>query len=150
MYNPSYKVKPTYESNNLIPCDECGKNIDFTQYESHMAQHKNNIKKKKEAESINAKIPCDVCREEISFEEYQLHMAINESSNDTRAKFEKKLPPKKFNPVQNNNEFKIKSGAKPIGLQPQSNKEYTYPDRDIFDNNESAVFNPVQIGRAHV
>lgn len=63
----------------LIPCDECGEGIPFSDYENHSSEHAVKFKQIEEEKAATSKIPCDICGLEISFNQYEEHTAAHKN-----------------------------------------------------------------------
>jgi endogenous inhibitor of DNA gyrase (YacG/DUF329 family) len=71
----------------MIPCDICGKDVDFDGYEEHYNLHLKSQQEPKEEN--NGGIPCETCGEIILFGEYDKHLKVHAKETDESNKKQK-------------------------------------------------------------
>lgn len=76
--------KKTVNENSIpvIPCDICGKDISFNEYDNHSESHKKEAKMTEEEQANTAIIHCEICGKEVVFKDYKAHIKEQHPSND--------------------------------------------------------------------
>ena len=90
----------------VIPCEECGEAVAFSDYSAHLDGHRTNIKLIEEEKVATSKIPCDICKLEIPFNQYEEHIKAHENppkvkSEDSKSPEDQPLLANPFVPKPN-------------------------------------------------
>lgn len=59
---------------NPIKCEQCDKDVDFSDYENHTQQHKALLRQFEEEKALHGIVPCEFCAASIPFINYDKHI----------------------------------------------------------------------------